>query len=220
MTGTKPYHADPQIVETWVKGWSIAREAAPPIKTKGGYRVDVGWPHQLVRYVFPRASKAFQHLADTIVEPRHFLKVCAPPSAVRPLLPNRWVIQPTGFMMTCFAPMATTNTSLPEGYTLEFKTDQPVLIVRVISENGDVAAIGRIVFVDGFTIYDRIETHLAHRRRGLGTVIMKSLETLARESGHTKSVLVATADGRALYESLGWQLHTLYTTAIIPEPVI
>jgi hypothetical protein len=28
-------------------------------------------------------------------------------------------------------------------------------------------------------------------------------------------VLVATADGRALYTTLGWQMHSLYTTAIV-----
>jgi hypothetical protein len=45
---------------------------------------------------------------------------------------------------------------------------------------------------------------------------MKALEAIARKAGATQGVLVATSDGRALYEALGWQLHSLYTTAVIP----
>lgn len=208
---------DPHIVETWTKGWSLAREVALPVKEKDGWRVNVGWPQQRVRYVFPTLSNTFQHLANTISEPWHFLKACASPEAVAALLPTRWVIQPTGYMMTCFAPMTKAKATLPNGYSLDLLTDQPILIARVLSEDGEVAAIGRIVFANDFTIYDRIETHLAHRRRGLASIVMKALETLAIDRGYTKSVLVATADGKALYESLGWQLHTLYTTAVIPE---
>jgi hypothetical protein len=47
---------------------------------------------------------------------------------------------------------------------------------------------------------------------------MKRLEMLSREKGIQRAALVATPDGRALYEPLGWQVHCLYTTAAIPKP--
>ncbi|ANE52009.1 GNAT family N-acetyltransferase [Flavisolibacter tropicus] len=208
---------DPHIVETWAKGWSLAREVSLPVKEKDGWRVDVGWPQQRVRYVFPHLSNTFQQLAETISEPWHFLKVCAPPEAVETLLPARWRIQPLRFMMTCFKPMSSTKAGLPKGYRLELEKNIPVPIAKVISEDGEIAAIGRVALVNDFIIYDRIETHPAHRHRGLGSTIMKALETIGFEQGGTKGVLVATPDGKALYESLGWQLYTLYTTAVIPE---
>lgn len=45
--------ADPHIVATWVKGWTLARETAPPRPYRDGFWVDVGWPQQKARYVFP-----------------------------------------------------------------------------------------------------------------------------------------------------------------------
>ncbi|PZR86805.1 MAG: hypothetical protein DI537_27805 [Stutzerimonas stutzeri] len=45
--------ADPPIVATWIKGWTLARETTPPTPYRGGFRVDVGWPEQKARYVFP-----------------------------------------------------------------------------------------------------------------------------------------------------------------------
>lgn len=207
---------DPHIVETWVKGWSLAREVSPPVKEGDGFRVDVGWPQQLVRYVFSHASKTFLHLAETIYEPWHFIKVCAPPESISNLLPTRWVIQPVGFMMTCIKAMPTPKTSLPNGYQLKFERDQPVTVAKILSTDGEVAAIGRVVFVDDFAIYDRVEAHLDHRRLGLGSAVMKALETISIDHNKSKGVLVATAQGKALYETLGWQQYSLYTTAVIP----
>jgi hypothetical protein len=38
-----------------------------------------------------------------------------------------------------------------------------------------------------------------------------------RRSPAARQVLTATADGRALYASLGWQVHCPWSTAAIPE---
>jgi GNAT superfamily N-acetyltransferase len=155
-------------------------------------------------------------LAATIADPWVFLKVCAPPEAMRAILPPRWVIQPVGFMMTCSGPMGADEAALPEGYTLDLMEDLPVPIARVLTAEGEVAVTGRIALVEDFVIYDRIETHVDHRRRGLGRVVMRALEEIGRSRGKTQGALVATADGRALYESLGWRMHSLYSTAVIP----
>jgi GNAT superfamily N-acetyltransferase len=95
----------------------------------------------------------------------------------------------------------------------------PLTVVRALAQSGELAAIGRIVRIGEFAIFDRIETDATHRRRGLGRAVMKKLEMIAREGGATRGVLVATADGRSLYESMGWELHSLYATATIPTPV-
>ncbi|AMK23152.1 MULTISPECIES: GNAT family N-acetyltransferase [Sphingomonadaceae] len=208
--------ADPRIVATWIKGWTLARETPPPVEDHGGFRVDVGWPQQRVRYVFPRISPAMRELAAGITEPWVFVKACATPSAMRAALPNRWAIQPPGFMMTCCGQMA--GGAPPDGYSLDATDPMPLAVVKALASSGELAAIGRVVRVGEFAIYDRIETTAAHRRRGLGRAVMKKLETIARGAGATRGVLVATADGRGLYEALGWELLSLYTTAVIPPP--
>jgi GNAT superfamily N-acetyltransferase len=210
--------ADPLVVQAWVTGWALARETPPPVPEAGGLRVDVGWPLQRARYVFPNPSEGLRCLAETIVEPWIFLKVCAPPEATRAILPPRWVIEPLGFMMTYAGRLTGAAPTLPDGYTFELTENLPVPIARVLTADGDVAAIGRVALTGDFAIYDRIETHQGHRRRGLGRAVMKSLEAIAQARGQTRGVLVATADGRAFYETLGWRMHSLYTTAVIPGP--
>ncbi len=206
--------ADPHILATWVKGWTIARETTPPVADHGGLRVDVGWPAQKVRYVFPALSPAISELASTIDEPWVFLKACTTADALQPLLPARWIIQRPGFLMVRPRPRIS-ESALPEGYMLEVATGT-ITIVRVLAPDRIVAATGHMVVVDGFVIYDRIETHPEHRRRGLARVVMKLLEVIGEAYGARLGVLVATPDGRALYESLGWELYAPYTTAVIP----
>lgn len=65
--------ADQQIVAAWIKGWILARETAPPVPYKDGFRVDVGWPQQAARYVFASMSPAISELARTIADPWIFL---------------------------------------------------------------------------------------------------------------------------------------------------
>jgi len=207
---------DPSIVEKWLRGWSLSRGLPLPAKSDSGFRVDVGWPEQKTRYVFPGFTNEFIDLANTITEPRVFLKVCAPPGVIKNRIPSRWVIQPPGFMMTCFKTMSSPKSALPDGYVLEVRNEAPVSLAKVLTTNGDIAAIGRLVFVDDFVIYDRIETDMLHRRKGLATMIMKTLEDIAISSGKTNAVLVATEAGKALYETLGWTLYTPYTSVVIP----
>ena len=46
---------------------------------------------------------------------------------------------------------------------------------------------------------------------------MSELGKLALQTGASMGTLVATPDGRALYSAMGWQLHSLYTTAVRDE---
>jgi GNAT superfamily N-acetyltransferase len=214
------YQADPHIVASWATGWAVAREVSSPVPDGGALRIEVGLPDHVRRYIFDAPTPAVRQLANTITEPYIFLKVCAPPDIVSALLPPGWIIQPQAFMMTCFGAMAPVNTLLHEGYVLDIREDISVPIVRILTTTGEVAAIGRIAFVGDYGIYDRIETHESHRRRKLGSIIMKTLEAVAAARGIHKGLLVATREGRSLYETLGWQLHSLYTTAEIPGPAV
>ncbi len=209
--------ADPAIVGTWVKGWALTRQVAAPVFENGGYRIEVGLPDQKRRHVFPALAPAVREHAEKISEPFVFLKICAPPEMVRPHLPPHWRIEAPGYMMSLSGAMRGAPVSLPDGYAFEHQElGVGVTLLNIVDRNGEVAATGRIAFPGELAVYDRIRTHENHRRKGLGRALMKQLEVLSHESGLRNAALVATPDGRALYEPLGWQLHSLYTTAVIP----
>ncbi len=108
------------------------------------------------------------------------------------------------------------STVLPDGYRLEVKESLPVPEVNIYTEAGMLAASGYITFSDDFAIYDRIVTQPGHRRRGLAGIVMKQLEAIGKNHGRHKGILVATDQGKVLYETLGWKLHALFSTALIP----
>lgn len=206
--------ADPYIVESWVRGWALSRGTPAPVFAAGAFRIDVGLPQHKARYVFPRCSADVRRLAETIRDPEILLKVCAPPEAVQELLPSHWMIDRLGFMMT-LPPAHAPLPPLPEGYRIENAVVPPILCAQVAASDGFIAATGRAALVGPFAVYDQIETHEAHRRRGLGSCIMHALGERASGQGVHHGVLVATTDGRALYATLGWQSHSLYTSAVV-----
>jgi len=211
--------ASPETFAAWSRGWAITRQVAPPIAHGDGLRIEVGLPTQLVRYVFPHPSAWLRELGQTITQPWIFLKACAEADQLRSLLPAHWEIQPDAFMMTCSdAPFAGKG-ALATGYSLQV-TDEVVRArqahVVVHADDGSLAASGHLALDERLAIYDRIVTAPEHQRRGLGRVVMHVLQTLAHRHGRHGGVLVATEQGRRLYETLGWVVHAPWASAVIP----
>jgi len=247
-----PAEADPALVEIWAQGWALTREVAPPAAVPGGWRIEVGLPDQVRRFVYPGAREAVAERARSIDLPFEFITVATSRDAVRPLLDDRWAFGPPGYMMTrdptAAAPSdadyeilplpggervgrgAATNDgarghpSLTRGegeistrYRLivEVVTDH-LTLATILTSNGELAASGRVGIVGDVAIYDRIRVQDAHQRRGLGHRLMDRLGEVANRAGAARWALVATPEGRALYEALGWAVHANYTTAFIP----
>ena len=203
--------ADPELLALWTRGWALTRGVSAPVWDEGGWRIEVGAPDQLRRFVFAEADGRVSERAALVREPNVFLKVCAEASDVQPLLPTGWLIRTPGFLMTLEGQMP--RGRAPDGIETVFETVGGVLFCR-LALDGAEAARGRAVVVDGVTIFDRIAVDEAWRRRGLGREVMRRLQV---ETGSDRrGVLVATRDGRALYETLGWRLHSAYTTAASP----
>lgn len=118
--------------------------------------------------------------------------------------------------MSCFHPMTIGNVALHKDYKLEITNHNSIFMVRVVTQKGEVASIGRVILVDDLAVYDRILTNDNHKRKGLATFLMKELEKIALSKGISKNFLVATEEGKSLYESLGWKLYSLYTSIVIP----
>lgn len=206
----------PDIIKKWLTAWSLSRQLPLPKHYKSGFMVDVGYDKQKRRFVFPECNGDFFELAETINEPWVFLKVCASFDEFKNKIPERWIVQPQGYMMYCNSPMKFTDKDLPGEYRFEYDQYDSTFVVRILSNN-EVASSGRIVFVDDLAVYDRISTEKKHRRKGLATILMKELEKAAISKGYSANFLVATEEGKKLYESLGWKLYSVYTSIVIEE---
>jgi GNAT superfamily N-acetyltransferase len=74
-----------------------------------------------------------------------------------------------------------------------------------VESDDAVAAVGTVGVLGRVVTFDRVETTPAFQRRGLGRHVMASLTGHAIERGATHGVLAASAAGRKLYTTLGWQ---------------
>lgn len=208
---------DLPLLERWLTGWSLSRGVPLPVRDGSGLRVDVGMPQQLRRHVFLDAGPALQACADRIHAPHIYLKAAVDPALLRAALPARWTVDAPGYLMAAPASMVR-EAALPSGYRIETCAEHGAKLIRVVHADGDVAASGRIVIHDGCAVFDQIVTAEPHRRRGLGTVVMHNLDTMARQADVTERLLVATEAGRDLYMTLGWQVLAPWATAVLPAP--
>ncbi|MDP4500489.1 GNAT family N-acetyltransferase [Nonomuraea turcica] len=209
----KPAHSP--TVRAWVDGWVISRNTPRPVREPWGLRVDVGLPGHVARHIVPAPTpEILHHLTTTLTRPGTWLKLCAPAEAVASYLPPAWTVKDREFMMT--APLARTATpQAPPGYTLAITTRAGVTAARLLTAAGEVAARGQVAVAGSAAVVDQVETAAGHRRRGLGTIIMHTLASTAASRGARTGILVATSDGQALYETVGWTLHTPMTAVVL-----
>lgn len=206
-----------EIVRAWVEGWARSRGTAPPTPAYGGLHVEVGLPDQKARYVFAGPSPGVAQASREIEEPDVFIKVCAPPEAVQPLLAQGWALEPVGFLMVA-DDLARPAPRGADGYRYEIEVLPHGYVVVAHAEwNGEAAASGRAFLAGAVAVFDQIVTAPAHRRRGLGRAVMHELALAAAHAGATRGALVATPDGQALYSTLGWRLVSPLTTAVRRE---
>lgn len=113
------------------------------------------------------------------------------------------------------------NVAPPAPYQVTTTVNGDVIDVRVAYGEED-AARGRMGVVGADAVADMITTEEAHRRRGLGTVVMSSLARAAVELGARHGFLIASPEGRHLYRHLGWRTVAdvrIAKTAQRAEPV-
>lgn len=207
------------ITSAWVAGWAVNRSTPAPVVEPWGYRIHVGLPGHVFRHVLPEPDEpSVRKLCETVTEPGAWLKMLAPPERVAGWITPGWTVpDDPGFMMF-HALRRSAPPAPPAGYSVETESRDGVFRVRVTAPDGSPAARGQVAAAgDGGTsrggtgggtaVVDQVETWEDHRRRGLGRLVMRTLETAAADAGATTGVLAATRDGLGLYTSLGWRLQ-------------
>ncbi|WP_316520555.1 GNAT family N-acetyltransferase [Kitasatospora brasiliensis] len=208
---------DPDIrtlVRTWMSGWTVSRGSAEPVDQPWGWSIDVGAPTEVGRHVLPEPTEAeVRKLVENTTAPTTWLKVFAEDAVVRPWLDERWRLDVPGYLMT--VPLAPERPVAPAGYTVTSWERGGVLRTLVRTEDGHLAARGQAGLAGPAAVADQIVTAPEHRRRGLGALVMRTLQSAAHERGARTGVLVGTPDGQALYAALGWTTHAEMTSTVL-----
>jgi hypothetical protein len=207
---------DDALICNWLSARSLARGLPQPVPDHGGFRVDTGAETEIQRWVFAQPGEGLRALALGITQPAYLIKLCGPADYLRPLLPPGWHVQASGYMMA--GPGVERELSAkrcPDGYTIELQQNGAVSHVHILAPGGELAASGYSAETPDAFVYDRIATAEGHRRLGLGTLVMHTLQSCKRHSA-TPELLVATEAGCALYRTLGWQVLSDYSTGHAP----
>ncbi|MGK3199682.1 GNAT family N-acetyltransferase [Amycolatopsis sp. MEPSY49] len=146
-----------------------------------------------------------------VEEPGRWLKTCGARAAVLAGLTPEWETGETEYLMTFDGGIPPAE--VPAGYEVAVHGGRPVWSVAVTSD-GDEAAHGRVAAAGRVAVFDRISTEPAHRRRGLGRVVVHRLGIAA---GAKSSALLASEAGRGLYGALGWRVASEVVPAHVPE---
>ncbi|MYW67523.1 GNAT family N-acetyltransferase [Streptomyces sp. SID8379] len=205
-------------VRDWVDGWVVSRGAAPPLVEPWGYTILVGRFTAVGRHVFGATGDDVREddvrkVTEATRGINTHLKVFADRERVLPWLGAGW--EPYGSDDFLMATELTREPEpeIPSGYHLHTWSRGGVVQVVLTDDDGTLAARGQVAPTGASAVVDQIETSEDHRRKGLGSVVMRTLHAAARAQGATRAVLACTPEGRLLYEAVGWRIVAPLTNA-------
>ena len=201
----------------WAFGYCAARGYSHPVATPTPPALwfDAGKPDQTGRFILGEASGDAAAAAFATVDAPHiYVDFAAPRAAILPHVPPRWRPRDPMWLMAAGADMPMPR-STPD---FAIEVDEAAHRFEAIARDADGTLAARgVIGIHGTTaVYDQIVTEPQFGRRGLGSAIMAELGRRAARRGVTESLLVATSDGKALYERLGWTLRSDIVSVISP----
>ncbi len=202
----------------WAFGYCAARGYAPPVATPAAPTLwfDVGKPDQAGRFILGAASgKAAAAAFASVDAPHIYVDFAAPRDTILPHIPPHWRPRDPMWLMAAGTGMSAARPAPDFAIEVDESADRFEAVARHV--DGTLAARG-VLGIHGTTaVYDQIVTEPQFGRRGLGSAIMAELGRRAACRGATERLLVATADGKALYERLGWTLRSDIVSVISPD---
>ncbi len=211
MVATMNEHFD------WAFGYCAARGYAQPVAASfpSALWFDVGKPDQTARLILGNVSGEAAAVAFAAVEaPNIFVDIAAPRDAILPHAPPHWRPRDPMWLMAAGTDMPSARPT-PD-FTIEVDESAHRFEAIARDANGALAARGVLGMHRTTAVYDQIVTEPRFGRRGLGSAIMAELGRRAARRGATRCLLVATRDGKALYERLGWTLCSDIVSVISP----
>ena len=224
-------HLDPALVDIWFAAWSrsrgyrVSQEAGrraalrtprPAHMIPGGSgRATVDVPATWEHVVVNPSRAELEDLREAVRDQEQILLTVFGDAGEDPkAMGLKAQAEPERFMTMDMDPelQDVEPPLLPEGY--EARVDQPMegsRRLRILAVGAstapegeeELAALGWVTEEDGTAVYDRIWTSPNHRRRGLGSLVMRYLTSEVMSDGEiSRGLLVASPDGQKLYSHL------------------
>ena len=104
-------------------------------------------------------------------------------------------------------------------WALEAVLEPPARCVVAVTDDGEVAAVGSGISYGALGVVGNMVVAAPHRRRGIGSAILRAVLDFLQEAGCTRLELYATADGRPLYAAHGFEPADPSAMGRIPRTV-
>lgn len=206
------------LVRRWERGWSVCRGWDRPREAGDALHLLQRRPgrHREIIALRPDDVTGLRALADeaAAAEEATWLTVpTARPDDVEEVLRHAGLHLQTAREWLMTRPLADhPRRTVPAPYRVATSAAE-VVVADVRHESDEQAASGQVAVTGGDAVFDRIETAPAHRRRGLGSVVMATLAEEAVARGARHGILLASVAGQALYASLGWDTRAAVVIA-------
>jgi GNAT superfamily N-acetyltransferase len=215
-----------ELLRRWQRGWGLCRGLRPATervgqlsRTPAALEVSLGLPDR-ERELFALPSSALDEpIEDALdtVEPTWLTVTTHTPEAVAARLEDAGLrVFPERKLLMTRALRDHPRQAPPPQYALEVVADGAIERVRVLDRYGAVAARGMTAITGADAVMHDVLTDPAHRRRGLGSVVMGELALRAGARGADTGLLMATVEGGHLYRRLGWLPEATMITATVP----
>lgn len=213
------------LIRAWQAGWGLARALSPAVEVPGAVKATLGLPGRAHEYIAlgdePSVVAGLSRLVAAGDEPSWLTVMTGDPDRTAALMRGAG-LAPFGETETFMTTGLTGHPDrrAPEAYVIEVTREDSgggrYLVRAEVTRDGERAASGVMAVVGATGVAHSIATEVAHRRRGLGSVVMAALSRGAVEVGASVGVLIASADGERLYASLGWASLATVVSARLP----
>ena len=196
-----------ELFDIWLRGYCIARGLRNLEIVSGGFWLEVAKPQQAGRYFVTLHDPAIvSRIISQIDEPAVYIEFPGTKEQASQLVPQGWHIRDDAYLMSASLSGGHGPTLCDHvDYTLATTMLQGVITIEARTTDLGLAGSGCFAIVGDWAVFDQILVEPECRRRGLGSRLVRQLANEAVLSGCSHALLVATKDGRALYNHLGWE---------------
>ncbi|WP_168198606.1 GNAT family N-acetyltransferase [Nesterenkonia sp. NBAIMH1] len=197
------------LVSTWVTGWARTHNYEVTHEGRVHTAQPTTDPEALEHVLYAPDEVELRRIASAVGRsPKRLLTVIAEPNDevmdLRTIDGLELISDEEVIMIADMEHQDVEDPITPEEFTTS-RDDFDEWTLFTVKHGDATAARGRLAVVNGFSILDRIYTSPDYRRQGLGTFVTRALLAIAHEQEVEHGLLVATHDGRELYEYLGWE---------------
>lgn len=197
---------DRELFDIWVEGYCTARKFGELEVVAGGLWLEVAKPQQAGRYfVSCYDPTVLSTIIEGIIEPAVYVEF--PGTKVQALqhMPKGWHVRDDSHLMSvCLSALIKAEQNDLVGCEYAINRSNGVTKIEARTTSGRLAAAGCFSIVGEWAVFDQILVEPEYRRNGLGSSLVRQLAIEAVYAGSVYAVLVATDEGRTLYNRLGW----------------